>query len=255
MRAAYAHRTRGYTFRLCSPTCFTASPTISTSFVSASRKSSSESRSPRDRPRPNSIAFWAASIMCRTRTSSGRVIKGLGRRPHFVAEEPAQVLIGPELDVPVAKQPAEFQLHGREPEETRCAARLELDEKVDVAVGALLASADGAEERESVDATAATESGQSLFVEIQHRAHAPILPSASKASGRLGHPTTGSAAPRQAGAVDSPVRCGGRRAHAVLTHSRPPGDTRCHDGRPGPRQNPWSRPMGCARCHRMTRAR
>src|SRR5919106_822583 len=140
----------------------------------------------------------AASIMCRIRTSSGCLIQGPGRGPYLIAEEPAQILIGPELDVPVAEQPAEFQLHAREPKKPRCAARLELDEKVDVVVGALLASTGGAEERESLDATGATESGQWFFIELHHSAHVTMLPSASKTWAVLVYPGSGTSTGRHA---------------------------------------------------------
>lgn len=90
---------------------FRGLPTISTSFTSAKRSISFESRSARERPVANATALSPASIMWRMRISSGGVIKRSGRRPDLVAEVAAEILVRTELDLAAPEDRRQLELH------------------------------------------------------------------------------------------------------------------------------------------------
>ncbi len=109
--------------------------------------------------------------------SSGGVIKRSGGLPHLVSKVPAQVLVGAELDLSAREELAELQLHGREADEARRAAWEKLDEKIDIAVRALLSTACRSEESQHADALPSAEGGEGLTVDIQGNGHLVILAS------------------------------------------------------------------------------
>jgi hypothetical protein len=74
---------------------------------------------------------------------------------HAVAKVAAEILRGAQVDAGAAEHFGELGLHGGQREETGLAPRLELDQKIDVAVGAGGAVKGRAEDRETADVACA----------------------------------------------------------------------------------------------------
>src|SRR3954449_9133077 len=110
MRAAARHGTWGIAERLSGLMLLAASPTISTSLVSASRSSSSSSRSWRCLPLLKSMALAAASRRCRSRISSSGRIERAGVGGDLFAEVRAEIFGRAELDG-AAQGVFELELH------------------------------------------------------------------------------------------------------------------------------------------------
>src|SRR5207302_5473621 len=101
----------GYRCLVSSEMSFAASPTISTSFVTPSRRSSSFFRSSRLRPSVKAMAFRAASTRWRSLTSSGGGIEGQRGGLDFVAEVAAQIVVGAKVDLMSPEQRRQSLLH------------------------------------------------------------------------------------------------------------------------------------------------
>ncbi len=134
-----------------------ASPMTSIARTSAKSSIWSRSRSLRSRPATNPSAAFAASIICSTRIASSGRILNLGRPHDLVAEMAAEVLGRSEVDPSVAEHGREFGFHPGEPDEPRFLSRLELDQKVYIAVRTGRASECRAEQGEPADVMAPAE--------------------------------------------------------------------------------------------------
>src|SRR5579884_1185509 len=143
----------GWALRSSALILLAASPTISTSFTSASASTSS-SRSPRDRPCAMATARRAASRMCRRRVSSSACIDGLSRIQDALPDVAAERRRRLDVDRPT-EQIAQVLLNPAEREVADPRARLELDQHVDVARVAEVLAEHRPEEREPSNAVLA----------------------------------------------------------------------------------------------------
>ena len=138
-------------------TSFAASPTISTSLVNASRRISSSSSALRDVPWEYRSAFSPASRRWASRTtSSGGGIQQARTCGHGIPDVAAQVAGRAEIDFP-AEQLGQLEFKTGQQEQTRDPSGLELDEEVDVAIWAQLATKRRAEEAQPANAVSLTE--------------------------------------------------------------------------------------------------
>src|SRR3972149_10461070 len=125
-----------YAERVSSDTFDAASPRTSIPRTTANRSMRSRSRSSRTLPSMNAATDSPASIMCCTRMrSSARMLHGR-RSQDVIAEVAGEISRGPQVDDTTTKELGQLGLHLREGDESGCRAGLELDEEVDVAVGA-----------------------------------------------------------------------------------------------------------------------
>src|SRR5664279_1689032 len=142
------HGISGYRARTSSAVCAAASPMISNSLSSASTRRRSPSICCFVRPRTSSTASRAASSMCWRRISSScRVMQAESFGENPVAEIGTQGVRGLEVH-PAAEHGLELLFHPDELEKVRCALGLELDEHVNVALGAKVVAQHRAEERQ-----------------------------------------------------------------------------------------------------------
>jgi hypothetical protein len=86
------------------------------------------------RPDTNSIAIFAASIMCNMRTRSSACILHLGGAHHLVAEVRAQILRRTQIYLTPAQQGGQIGLHARKAYEPGDRTGLELHQEIDIAV-------------------------------------------------------------------------------------------------------------------------
>ena len=104
-------------------------------------------------------------------TSASSVLN-LCFREDAIAEVPRELAGGAQVDGS-AKKLRELELYRGEPNEAHPRLRLELDEKVDVAVGLLIAVEHGAKQREAADPMPLAELSDDPAIEYarSHRAH------------------------------------------------------------------------------------
>src|SRR5437764_8552545 len=115
------------------------------------------------------MAFCAASTRSRSQASSGGGIQRNGPGLDVLPEVRAEVGRRPEVDRPCPEQFGEFEFHARQPQETGSLPGMELDEKIDVALGAECIPEGGAEQSEAPDPVAIAEGRQGLSVDVDVR--------------------------------------------------------------------------------------
>src|SRR5208337_3666396 len=148
-----------------------ASPMIWTACTTAKRSCSSVWISARSRPATKRSALSAASIMWRMRTASSGRILHLGAAHYLVAKIATEVAGRPQIDLPPAEQPGKLAGDARKSYQARRGARLELNQKIDVAVGPRDALEPRAEQGEAPDAMTLAERGQRRRVRKQGFGH------------------------------------------------------------------------------------
>src|SRR5208337_3729827 len=148
-----------------------ASPMIWTACTTAKRNCSSVSMSARSRPATDRSALSAASIIWRMRTASSGGILHLGGAHHLVPKIAAEVAGRPQIDLAPAEQRRKLAGDARKSYQAGRGARLELDQKIDVAIGPRCALEPRAEQGEATDAIALTERGQGRRVRKQGLGH------------------------------------------------------------------------------------
>lgn len=123
------------------------------------------------------MALVAASVRCRRRTVSSGRIKRTRCRGDLVAEVAAEVLVGSQLDW-APRVASKLQFHLGEVDETRNAARVELDEDVDIAGGAEVIAQHRAVQCEPADAMAGGEVGDHGIIHGQSwpQLHVAMMP-------------------------------------------------------------------------------
>src|SRR5450830_752894 len=129
------------------------------------------------RPSVNSTAASAASTIwaMKTRSRSGS-IGDLGGVDDALTEEMAEAGRRVQIDL-APEELTEFALQIDELKEADARVGGELDEHVDVALGAEVVAQHGSEEGEATDAAAAAEARQALLVDLNLQTHgAPPLP-------------------------------------------------------------------------------
>src|SRR5450756_237072 len=148
-----------------------ASPTISTACGTARASASVFSSSSALWSPSTLMAAWAASRMSRSRwASSLRDILFLRILEDLVAEVAAELLGRAQIDAATEKL-AELLLHARHREVADRGLGLELDQHVDVALGAEIVAKHRAEERQAPDAAAAAELADALVIDAHGQAH------------------------------------------------------------------------------------
>ena len=131
-----SHGMAGNCSRAVSDIRVAASPKIAISITNDKTNWRFEFKSPRVRPRANDTASCAASIMCRRRISSSLRIMDFRRGENILPKITAQILRRAQVHLPPAEQVRQLPLHAGHAQQSRRAVRLELDEHVDIAIGA-----------------------------------------------------------------------------------------------------------------------